>query len=132
MPMIVPDIIIQLISKRRGSRLGHKHIFSLCCVTLLFAGCSETAESARRPIGVRISHEQAQKISSEKYQVSKMNKVEHRHLSEEEMKLVPEEAKNKTPIYYVVSGSYKSAKKSLCMYLRTMKVITLVVNKVTL
>ncbi|MGG1263890.1 hypothetical protein [Brevibacillus laterosporus] len=78
---------------------------------MLFVGCSGTAEPKPEPAGVKISQEQAEKVSVEKYQMSKVNKVELRQLSEQEMKLVPEDAKDKTPIYYVVSGVNESGKQ---------------------
>ncbi|TPG67935.1 hypothetical protein EEL31_04720 [Brevibacillus laterosporus] len=125
---MILDIIAQLLSTIRGathlkiagssgihphsqglSLLHHKHLISICCATLLFAGCSGTTKP--EPTGAKISQEQAEKVSLEKYQMSKVNKVELRQLSDQEMKLVPEDAKNKTPIYYIVSGVNESGKQ---------------------
>ncbi|TPG69295.1 hypothetical protein EEL31_12695 [Brevibacillus laterosporus] len=62
------------------SLLHHKHLINICCATLLFAGCSGTTEP--EPTGAKISQEQAEKVSVEKYQMSKVNKVEFRQLSD--------------------------------------------------
>lgn len=56
-------------------------------------------------VGPSVTSNEAEKIAKENFNIIKINRVELRHLSDEELEENPyEEAKDKTPVYFLIKG----------------------------
>lgn len=58
--------------------------------------------------GTALSHEEAAQVAKEQYHQLVIEQVDLRHLSHDELQQVPTDAKDKTPVYYVVRGRDQS------------------------
>lgn len=56
-------------------------------------------------VGPSVDKYEAVQVANESLNIKKVDQVELRHLSKEELKLVPDEGKKSTPVYYIIKGT---------------------------
>ena len=66
-------------------------------------GCTIQEEELPVP-GPSVTREEAIAVAKQTFGIIKVNQVEIRHLEPEEWAQVPEEAKQFTPVYFVIQG----------------------------
>ncbi|WP_134684379.1 hypothetical protein [Brevibacillus migulae] len=79
-------------------------LFAAVYLSLLI-GCTP------EPVGAMVTLEEAKAIASNEYGVKEIKSSELRHLDEKEIQLIPEEGKEKTPVYYVIHGVNDAGEK---------------------
>jgi len=63
-------------------------------------------------VGASVTSDDAKAIATNNFNLSTINNVELRHLSDKEFDNIPfEEAKEKTPVYFVIKGIDKNKKE---------------------
>lgn len=76
---------------------------------LILNSCKEKDDDL---VGASVTLDEANAIAMNNFNLSTINNVELRHLSDEEFDNIPfEEAKDKTPVYFVIKGIDKNKKE---------------------
>ena len=80
-----------------------KVIIILLALIALY-GCSEPNSDPENAPGPMVSPEQAEKIARDQYGLTKVETVQSKTLTEDEMENLNEKQMQLTPVYYIVSG----------------------------
>lgn len=83
-------------------------IYLIILVVILLSGCNSVK-------GPSVSEEQAIQIAKSNYSIESVEKLELRNLTEQELRLAPKDAQQKTPVYYVIQGE-NNEKKQLVIF----------------
>jgi uncharacterized protein YpmB len=80
--------------------------FSIIIPMLTLISCSGEDDDLVRPsVGPSVTSDEAEEIAKDNFNIISINSVELRHLSNEEFDDIPyEEAKNITPVYFIIQG----------------------------
>lgn len=88
--------------------------FGIVFAVTLFTGCGAVVETEQEPIknhevkGPKVTEDEAKLVATSRFQVTKVENVELRTLTSVEFSYVPMDAKQLTPIYYVIKGQTTS------------------------
>lgn len=77
-------------------------LLSIIVPILILISCNEKDEDL---LGPSVTSDEAEEIAKNNFKISTINSVELRHLSEKEFDNIPvAEAKDRTPVYFVIQG----------------------------
>ncbi|WP_375200407.1 hypothetical protein [Bacillus sp. RS11] len=81
-------------------------LFSIIVLMLTLISCNEEDNDL---VGPSVTADEAEKIAKENFNITTINSVALRHLSDEELDAIPyEEAKDITPVYFIIKGIDKN------------------------
>jgi len=84
-------------------------LFSIIVPILILISCNEKDDDL---LGPSVTSDEAEEIAKNNFNISTINSVELRHLSDKEFDHIPfEEAKDRTPVYFVIKGIDKNKKE---------------------
>lgn len=84
-------------------------LLSIIVPILILISCNEKDEDW---LGPSVTSDEAEEIAKNNFKISTINSVELRHLSEKEFDNIPfAEAKDRTPVYFVIQGIDKNKKE---------------------
>jgi len=84
-------------------------LFSIIVPILILISCNEKDDDL---LGPSVTSDEAEEIAKNNFNISTINSVELRHLSDKEFDNIPfEEAKDRTPVYFVIKGIDKNKKE---------------------
>ncbi|ASS73921.1 hypothetical protein CIG75_02295 [Tumebacillus algifaecis] len=89
-------------------------VLALCCLGVILSVIlnNDSSNAEQNEIkGPSVTRDVAVQTAKDFFQLIEVEKVELRHLTTEELKQMPMEAKDKTPIYYIVKGKDQTGSK---------------------
>ena len=75
-----------------------KEILKTLCILIVISGCSSREE------GPSVESAQAEELAINEYGITKIEKIELRHLTKSELNNLSDEQLELTPVYFVITG----------------------------
>jgi len=86
-------------------------------IIIVVSGCSSREPTQETAPGPAVTPEQAEELAMNEYGITKIEKIELRHLTESELNNLNDEQLELTPVYFVITGLIQ--KEKVTVYVST-------------
>ena len=94
-----------------------KKILITLFIIIVVSGCSSREPTQETAPGPAVTPEQAEELAMNEYGITKIEKIELRHLTESELNNLNDEQLELTPVYFVITGLIQ--KEKVTVYVST-------------